>query len=145
MVIEALMAPERLWSCGHRKPRGEMLSIVRSVDLPGGLPHPSRGALKEPTGGQGVPRQGLYGVSCLGCAPNLSPLHLHARSPHCSRLRGEPEGFIFGNRPLLFRLFYPRHAPSLEGQLGPLITGDRNSSNTHFGTEKRAGGEGINP
>lgn len=47
--------------------------------------------------------------------------------------------------PLLFRLFYPRHAPSLEGQLGPLITGDKNSSNTLFGTEKRAGGEGINP
>lgn len=79
-------------------------------------------------------------VSSPGCAPSRRTFAL-ALPPS----EGEPEGFIFGNRPLLFRLFYPRHAPSLEGQLGPLITGDKNSSNTLFGTEKRAGGEGINP
>lgn len=47
--------------------------------------------------------------------------------------------------PCFFVSFIHAMPPSLEGQLGPLITGDKNSSNTLFGTEKRAGGEGINP
>lgn len=99
----------------------EMLSIVRSVDLPGGLPHPSRGALKEPTGGQGVPRQALYGVSCLCCAPNPSPLHLYVCSPHCSRLKGNRRVLFLETAPCLFVSFIHAMPPPWRDSSAPLL------------------------
>lgn len=132
-------------AAGTRDLAGDALH--RSLHGPAWRLAPTRlwGTLKQPSGGPGgswartVWRE-LPGLRTepVSTAPSL-PL------PALKPSEGEPEGFIFGNHPLLFRPFYPRHAPSSEGQLGPLITGDRNSSNTHFGTEKRAGGEGINP
>lgn len=65
--------------------------------------------------------------------------------PHCRRLKGNRRVLFLETAPCFFVSFIHAMPPSLEGQLGPLITGDKNSSNTLFGNEKREGGEGINP
>ena len=125
------------------------LRRLRSAPLPAARYSWSRGS--EPA----FPGRGLGGVSAAGLgAPSLASARLqpgaHRRCTFRAFSRslrpseGETDAFIFGNFPLFFRLFYLHHAPSSEGQLSPLITGEgeRNSSNTHFGTGTRAGGEG---
>lgn len=139
------MAPVWLQSSGHPRPRGRCSPPFAPRTGLEARPYPSMGDSEAAVWGPG----GSWARTVWRELPGLRTEPV-STAPSCplpalQPSEGEPEGFIFGNHPLLFRPFYPRHAPSSEGQLGPLITGDRNSSNTHFGTEKRAGGEGINP
>lgn len=135
-----LMAPG---TTGERGARGESGAGRR-------LPGPPAGCARVPFGGPllfvwGAPRAGRE--SGPGLRPRLEARGCCTFAPSpsgCGLPKGNWKVFIFGNLSLIFRLFYPHHAPSSEGQLSPLITGEgeRNSSNTHFGTAKRAGGEG---
>lgn len=148
-VVGGLMAPGTIG-----EPRAGWENCPGSLRRPRSAPRPAARFSRSRGSQPAFPGRGLGGVSGPPAARPESgvrwspagrapPRHLRAFSSLCSLLKGSRTLLFLETSPF-FRLFYLHHAPSSEGQLSPLITGEgeRNSSNTHFGTGKRTGGEG---